>query len=331
MGFFTKKFELYQIFDADDSFYITNSNKPITYNDVIYTPAAIDRSKIELKPEMEKQSLEITIDIDHPLAQKYLLQSIESVATLRVTENYDGNFYSLWRGRLVNTSINGNSFNLKFENNTTKQLRSGAYRRYQRTCPYALYGKKCKADKSKFMTEWDVRISQNSVIKVFGIYPSIPANYFSGGMIEIRDIGLRRYITKSTASSMVSEVATKRTEVDATLHSNGVTVVVFTRVYYKMPDSDEYLVSENREDFSLPDFTGTIGITNTMENILLYEMDIALFNVFPKNKLDVGTKLILYAGCDKLNTTCSTKFNNILNFGGFPFIPQDNPFTGTII
>ncbi len=40
---------------------------------------------------------------------------------------------------------------------------------------------------------------------------------------------------------------------------------------------------------------------------------------------DVDIKL--YPGCDKTTTTCLTKFDNLDNYGGFPYIPTDeNPF-----
>lgn len=34
-----------------------------------------------------------------------------------------------------------------------------------------------------------------------------------------------------------------------------------------------------------------------------------------------GDLLTVYPGCDKTDTTCQTKFNNLLNFGGFKYIP----------
>lgn len=40
----------------------------------------------------------------------------------------------------------------------------------------------------------------------------------------------------------------------------------------------------------------------------------------------VGDIVQLYAGCDHRFSTCKNKFNNALNFGGFPFIPTQNPF-----
>jgi len=33
-------------------------------------------------------------------------------------------------------------------------------------------------------------------------------------------------------------------------------------------------------------------------------------------------------GCDLSKTTCVNKFDNVVNFGGFPYIPNKNPFTG---
>lgn len=42
--------------------------------------------------------------------------------------------------------------------------------------------------------------------------------------------------------------------------------------------------------------------------------------------VDVTNKnIILYAGCDKAASTCLNKFNNIINFRGFPYIPSKNP------
>jgi uncharacterized phage protein (TIGR02218 family) len=37
----------------------------------------------------------------------------------------------------------------------------------------------------------------------------------------------------------------------------------------------------------------------------------------------------LYPGCDRSVSTCHTKFNNLLNNGSFPYIPNKNPFSLT--
>lgn len=41
----------------------------------------------------------------------------------------------------------------------------------------------------------------------------------------------------------------------------------------------------------------------------------------------VNDVVFVYAGCDRTRSTCSRKFNNHLNHGGFPDIPILNPFT----
>lgn len=50
----------------------------------------------------------------------------------------------------------------------------------------------------------------------------------------------------------------------------------------------------------------------------------------PFNVAVGSTDVTLYPGCDKAVSTCITKFNNLLNFGGFPYIPSSNPFDGGI-
>ena len=41
--------------------------------------------------------------------------------------------------------------------------------------------------------------------------------------------------------------------------------------------------------------------------------------------LDVSSTLTVQAGCDKSYDICSGRFNNLPNFGGFPYIPNENP------
>lgn len=43
------------------------------------------------------------------------------------------------------------------------------------------------------------------------------------------------------------------------------------------------------------------------------------------------TAVTLYPGCDHTTTTCESRFNNILNYGGFPYIPRKNPMGGSSI
>lgn len=41
-----------------------------------------------------------------------------------------------------------------------------------------------------------------------------------------------------------------------------------------------------------------------------------------------GASVSLYPGCSRDMDNCLNRFNNLDNFGGFPFLPNKNPFTG---
>lgn len=49
---------------------------------------------------------------------------------------------------------------------------------------------------------------------------------------------------------------------------------------------------------------------------------LALMSPFP-NIPEVGDTFTVYPGCDKMQATCSSKFSNLANFRGFPFIPEN--------
>ena len=66
-----------------------------------------------------------------------------------------------------------------------------------------------------------------------------------------------------------------------------------------------------------PDFGARFITAHASDNITVSR---------PFQSLSGGTTLNLYPGCDHLMETCRVKFNNLDNYGGFPWIPKDNPF-----
>lgn len=45
--------------------------------------------------------------------------------------------------------------------------------------------------------------------------------------------------------------------------------------------------------------------------------------------LSGGASVTLYPGCDHTLATCNAKFSNAVNYGGMPFMPEQNPFGGS--
>jgi uncharacterized phage protein (TIGR02218 family) len=48
--------------------------------------------------------------------------------------------------------------------------------------------------------------------------------------------------------------------------------------------------------------------------------------LYPFKQTVSGGTVYAYQGCDHSVQTCAQKFNNVLNYGGFPFVPSINPF-----
>lgn len=51
----------------------------------------------------------------------------------------------------------------------------------------------------------------------------------------------------------------------------------------------------------------------------------------PIASLAEGDSITLYAGCDRSIEVCESRFGNSVNFRGFPWIPTDNPFVGSVV
>ena len=62
------------------------------------------------------------------------------------------------------------------------------------------------------------------------------------------------------------------------------------------------------------------------ERMVLSHTGTALQLTFPFSEDPTGDAVVVYAGCKHTTTDCSTKFNNLINYGGMPYIPEKHPF-----
>lgn len=70
---------------------------------------------------------------------------------------------------------------------------------------------------------------------------------------------------------------------------------------------------------------GFVAIGNDYRMVIAQSGDVlSLLLDFSSRVL--GQAVIVYAGCDHLRDTCEIKFDNLLQFGGFPYIPLRDPF-----
>jgi len=73
-----------------------------------------------------------------------------------------------------------------------------------------------------------------------------------------------------------------------------------------------------------------VNLRNGERRLILNNSGATITIGYPFVDLIVGDEVELVKGCDHSLATCKAKFDNVINFGGFPYIPSDNPFEGTI-
>jgi hypothetical protein len=72
---------------------------------------------------------------------------------------------------------------------------------------------------------------------------------------------------------------------------------------------------------------GTIGTGNFVRTISSHVGD-NLTVIAPLEGAQVGGSVSMCMGCDKSVVSCNAWHNNLLNFGGEPYIAGKNPFNG---
>lgn len=76
-------------------------------------------------------------------------------------------------------------------------------------------------------------------------------------------------------------------------------------------------------------FTGGFVERSNGEKRMILEYTFATDTVrllLPFSDLVVGEQVTAFAGCSHSVTVCRDKFNNVINFGGYPWVPRENPF-----
>lgn len=71
---------------------------------------------------------------------------------------------------------------------------------------------------------------------------------------------------------------------------------------------------------------GYVSFSDTDFRLVLAQSGDVLTLLFPFANTPLSSTVKVFAGCDRTATTCDTKFSNVINFGGFPYVPGFNIF-----
>lgn len=78
-------------------------------------------------------------------------------------------------------------------------------------------------------------------------------------------------------------------------------------------------------------FTGGMLKTAEGSRVIVQHVGNSITLISPLPDMVGGKALTLYPGCDHTFDTCQAKFANAINFGGQPWLPKKNPFSGDAI
>jgi uncharacterized phage protein (TIGR02218 family) len=101
-----------------------------------------------------------------------------------------------------------------------------------------------------------------------------------------------------------------------------VTAVSGTELSFTVDDSSEY------DDGYF--MAGMVYFSGAWRFVLSHAAGtVTLMSAF--SGLAVDSAVTLYPGCDHTITMCEARFDNVVNFGGWPWIPTKNPFEGSLV
>tara|TARA_R110000744_G_scaffold380215_1_gene500232 strand:- start:26854 stop:27684 length:831 start_codon:yes stop_codon:yes gene_type:complete len=80
----------------------------------------------------------------------------------------------------------------------------------------------------------------------------------------------------------------------------------------------------NGDGYYTGGFVETTGSDD--RRLILDQTGTLLTLLLPFTTSPLGTNVTVFAGCDHAISTCSSKFSNVINFGGFAWVPSKNVF-----
>lgn len=213
---------------GDLEFRFTNAAHIIGDSSGTFMPAQLTTGEFSNSREFNRSILPIKFPRTNEFAQLYLGGVPEQVTNVVIWREHqsdtDEEYRVYWQGRIVGVSVDMDTVDIECESIFSSMKRTGLYRKYQRGCPYDIYGEGCYVDKYNFAEPLTITDFTGPVLTVPGA-SGFDDGYFSGGELELAN-GLRRFIvahagtqiTLSRAIPGMEELADSSGELDCILY-----------------------------------------------------------------------------------------------------------------
>lgn len=320
-----KPVELFRLTGSYNTYRITSDPNHITNSEGVWTSIALEREASKSGTQEDTISLNISLPMDHPMVQEYALDSAPPSLTLEFLRAHRDNLNDtilVWTGEIVSWAIEGRTAKLNVPSSLNYLLQGVAPPpKYQAPCNHMLYDERCTVDPADFS--------------------------FTGSIATIsgRTVGVASLVMFADDEAIGGTITANG--VQKTITDNAGAVFTVNEAFVTLDPGDELVISAGGKVLrTLVDSVASLNITVTTTNALAGTdavggemvvgverrmimsqsgLNFVISSEFTTN-VAVSDPVTIRQGCDHSFTTCKAKFNNGINFSGFPHVPSTNPF-----
>lgn len=169
----------------------TDAESEVVYDGVTYLPVTIDRDPIGAAGTLDKATLKVTMEAGLTLGDQFIAYPPNQVVNLFLRQGHSGddpaepgNFPVVWTGRVLGCAHPPGETTYTCEPISTALKRPGLRRNYQVSCPHALYGPECGADRAAATIDRTVEALTQTTITLPAGWDSVhPYQKYFGGMV----------------------------------------------------------------------------------------------------------------------------------------------------
>lgn len=317
--------ELYRLTGDYNTYYLTTESSDVTNTEATWSSVSLEREAAKQGTQEDTISLDLTLPMDHPMVQEYALQTAPPSLELEFLRAHRGNLDDtllIWTGFVLSFSIEGRQAKLTVPSVFNYLLDSPSPPQYyQGPCNRKLYDDYCGLDETKFSQACAISTVNGRTITVDS-FQAFATDAAIGGTMShdgtdytVTDNTTTRFYASSITSSPVAGDIVEIT-------NGGVTL----RAVVASADGTSITVESETNITSDSAVGGELQVGNERRKIISHSGTTFVISSEFSSAVDGGDSAVIYQGCDRSGTTCRVKFDNWLNFFGFPFVPDGNPF-----
>ncbi len=333
----------------------TNGDAFIEHLGYSFEPHVIKRGRHKSGTTLEKEVMDVEFSLQSELAQNLSRSELEELTTVEMFAYEGTQFNQFWSGRLVKVKPKSDGIMLQFETEYTKVGRNAVTRKIQGPCPYRVFSDECRLNKDDYAVKTTIK-SIDKLSVVLRDLESYADNYFKIGMIE-DPTGVLITIDESKQNSLIlkrrydsfSKYVIEDVQLAALFAAIDEKQLAFDTAQTELINAQADLVIKTQAEIDAQTVVDNAGPDNPNYQDLIDALALAQAEKLQAETVvsdktatlsvaetelqaakDAIPYVTLYPGCMRTPTACKA-YGNMPNYGGFPFVPTDNPLERQVI